>query len=472
MEQYSGTMLHLQSLRVKGNLADRIETTNDGRSLVVQTIVGDLVEEPPVCGGCGRSMHVSDTRSRTLKHLGLSFARIDVEVHYKVYRRPVCGRIRRNAIPFKAKGRNMAWLFFKDIADALERDRSTISNIADMMGANRNIVRMLDKERLESIYGGMEPERRPTFIGIDEFSLHKGHRYATVVVDLCTGHVIFLEEGSTKAQAEHFIRRMGSDVMKGIVGVSMDMNAQFSSVFEELCPWIKIVYDPFHIIKHYNDNVLTEIRRGEQRRLLEGVEKARKEKDWPLAKELELSHSVLKRSNFLILANRTTLKARDEASKAHNLMLHETYERKGLPLPDGERKWRMCGEARLKGILSSNERIQAAYVFREMLQSALACRDPKVMELSLEKFVSVVKASGIPELEKVWRMLERRMGGIVTHAVFHISNGPVEGTNNMIKTLRRQAYGFRDTRYFFLKIWERSRRRTKCRDYSSPQKCA
>ena len=261
---------------------------------------------------------------------GLSFARIDVEVHYKVYRCPVCGRIRRNAIPFKAKGHNMTWLFFKDIADALERDRSTISNIADMMGTNRNIVRMLDKERLESIYGGMEPERRPTFIGIDEFSLHKGHRYATVVVDLCTGHVILLEEGGTKAQAEHFIRRMGSDVMKGIVGVSMDMNAQFSSVFEELCPWIKIVYDPFHIIKHYNDNVLTEIRRGEQRRLLEGVEKARKEKDWPLAKELKLSHSVLKRSNFLILANRTTLKARDEASKAHNLMLYETYERKGL----------------------------------------------------------------------------------------------------------------------------------------------
>lgn len=153
MEQYSGTMLHLQSLRVKGNLADRIETTNDGRSLVVQTIVGDLVEEPPVCGGCGRSMHVSDTRSRTLKHLGLSFARIDVEVHYKVYRCPVCGMIRRNAIPFKAKGHNMTWLFFKDIADALERDRSTISNIADMMGTNRNIVRMLDKERLESIYG-------------------------------------------------------------------------------------------------------------------------------------------------------------------------------------------------------------------------------------------------------------------------------------------------------------------------------
>ena len=92
--------------------------------------------------------------------------------------------------------------------------------------------------------------------------------------------------------------------------------------------------------------------------------------------------------------------------------------------------------------------------------------------MSAFRLKSANSNTGIPELEKVWRMLERRMGGIVTHAVFHISNGPVEGTNNMIKTLRRQAYGFRDTRYFFLKIWERSRRRTKCRDYSSPQKCA
>ena len=30
-------------------------------------------------------------------------------------------------------------------------------------------------------------------------------------------------------------------------------------VFETMCPWIKIVYDPFNVIRHYNDNVLTEI---------------------------------------------------------------------------------------------------------------------------------------------------------------------------------------------------------------------
>lgn len=472
MDQYSRTALHLQSFEATGNLEDRVERANDGSDIVVQTIVGNLVEQAPTCRNCNHITHVSDNRKRILKHLGFSFLRIDVEVHYRIYRCPECGRIHRNGIPFKAKGHNMTWLFQKDITDALDRDCSTISNIANMKGTNKNIVRMLDRERLEALYGEMRPETRPVFIGIDEFSLHRNHRYATVVVDLCTGHVIFLEEGNSKAQAEHFIRRMGPDVMRGVVGVSMDMNAQFSSVFEQLCPWVRIVYDPFHIIRHYNDNVLTEIRRSEQRRLQEGMERARKEKDNVLLKELNLSYSLLKRSNFLILANRSTLKARDEAARAHNRMLFETYERRGLSLPDGERKWRMCGERRLEEILASNERIQAAYVFREMLQSAIACKDPRVMRQSLLKFISVIKASGIPELEKVWRMLEKRMDGIVTHARFHISNGPVEGTNNMIKTLRRQAYGYRDTRYFFLKIWERSRKHTKSRDYSSPQKCA
>ena len=33
-----------------------------------------------------------------------------------------------------------------------------------------------------------------------------------------------------------------------------------------------------------------------------------------------------------------------------------------------------------------------------------------------------------------------------------ISTGPLEGTNNKIKTMKRQAYGFRDQEFFKLKI--------------------
>ena len=35
-----------------------------------------------------------------------------------------------------------------------------------------------------------------------------------------------------------------------------------------------------------------------------------------------------------------------------------------------------------------------------------------------------------------------------------ISTGPLEGTNNKIKTLKRQAYGFHDLEFFKLKIMD------------------
>jgi transposase len=35
---------------------------------------------------------------------------------------------------------------------------------------------------------------------------------------------------------------------------------------------------------------------------------------------------------------------------------------------------------------------------------------------------------------------------------YRISTGPLESTNNKIKTIKRQAYGYRDKEFFKLKI--------------------
>ena len=42
--------------------------------------------------------------------------------------------------------------------------------------------------------------------------------------------------------------------------------------------------------------------------------------------------------------------------------------------------------------------------------------------------------------------------GILAYYDQPISTGPLEGTNNKIKTMKRQAYGFRDKEFFKLKI--------------------
>ena len=42
--------------------------------------------------------------------------------------------------------------------------------------------------------------------------------------------------------------------------------------------------------------------------------------------------------------------------------------------------------------------------------------------------------------------------GLLAYYDVMISSGPMEGTNNKIKTMKRQAYGFRDMEFFKLKI--------------------
>ena len=55
-------------------------------------------------------------------------------------------------------------------------------------------------------------------------------------------------------------------------------------------------------------------------------------------------------------------------------------------------------------------------------------------------------------LRNMARTVAAHSKGILAYYDFPISTGPLEGTNNKIKTMKRQAYGFRDIEFFKLKI--------------------
>jgi transposase len=55
-------------------------------------------------------------------------------------------------------------------------------------------------------------------------------------------------------------------------------------------------------------------------------------------------------------------------------------------------------------------------------------------------------------LKKLAKTLAAFRSGILAYYDYRISSGPLEGTNNKIKTMKRMAYGFRDMEFFKLKI--------------------
>ena len=73
--------------------------------------------------------------------------------------------------------------------------------------------------------------------------------------------------------------------------------------------------------------------------------------------------------------------------------------------------------------------------------------------LLLDDWIAKARVSGIRMLIQFANTLVLHRKGILAWYDFPISTGPLEGTNNKIKTLQRQAYGFRDHEFFKLKIY-------------------
>ena len=62
------------------------------------------------------------------------------------------------------------------------------------------------------------------------------------------------------------------------------------------------------------------------------------------------------------------------------------------------------------------------------------------------------ETTGIRMLINFAKTLRFHAFGLLAYYDYPISTGPLEGTNNKIKTMQRQAYGFRDQEFFILKI--------------------
>ena len=71
--------------------------------------------------------------------------------------------------------------------------------------------------------------------------------------------------------------------------------------------------------------------------------------------------------------------------------------------------------------------------------------------MSLQKWCNLARESGNSDLMRFARKLERHSEQILNHCNYPINTGRLERINNTLKVIKRDAYGFVDTKYFILK---------------------
>lgn len=283
-------------------------------------------------------------------------------------------------------------------------ERLPVKHVAELLGLHWDTVRRLDRLRLERQLAYL-PEPHPRRLVMDEFALYKGHRYATVVLDADTRRVLWIGEGRSRESIRPFFEWLGPARCQQIEAVAMDMNTAFDLEVRRHCPNARVVYDLYHVIAKYGREVIDRVRVDEANRL----------------KEDRPARQVIKQARWLLLRNPDSLK-------------HDSQR------------------VRLQELLAANQALMTVYVLKAELKTLWEPDSPWQWRRAWKTWLAQARESGLPSLVRFANRLAGYWRGILARVRWPMHTGQLEGINNRIKLMKRMAYGYRDSAYFFLKI--------------------
>jgi transposase len=312
-----------------------------------------------------------------------------------------CGKTRQARVAFADEARSYTHAFERYVLD-LSR-HMTIKAVAVHLGVGWDLVKEIQKRSLQRRF------RRPKLkhlrhIAIDEISIGRGHRYLTVVLDLDSGAVVFVGPGKGADALLGFWKRLRGSGAR-IRAVATDMSPAYIAAVLAHLPRAILVFDRFHVVKLFNEKF--SLFRQEMQREAESL----------------LHKKVLKGTRWLLLKNPENL--------------------------DEERDERR----RLEKALALNKPLATVYYMKEDLRQIWEQHDKAAANVFLNDWIGRARSSGIPMLQRFAVTLGAHRSGLLAYYDCPITTAALEGTNNKIKTMQRQAYGFRDHEFFKLKIY-------------------
>ena len=340
---------------------------------------------------------VSERRLRTLP---IGFKPVWLLVEIPRVQCLVCGCLRHIRLHIAAPRRSYTRAFARFVLELTKV--MTLKDVSRLSGLGWDGVKDILKRHLARRFS-RPPLAKLRYIAIDEISVKKGRGYLTLVMDLQSGAVVFVGDGKGAESLTPFWKELRGAHAR-ILAVATDMSAAYIGAVWENLPGVPLVFDHFHVVKLMND-ALTEVRRG-------------------LYHELHdvMKREVLKGSRWILLKNPETLcLERDEAK-------------------------------RLREALRLNEPLATAYYMKEDLRQIWNQTSKHEAKVALDSWIARARSSGVGPLTRVGKTLAGYKFGILNWYDHPISSGPMEGTNNKIKVMKRMAYGYRDMEFFKLRI--------------------
>ena len=388
------TSILYHAFNLKG--IEHVSTRFLGNAIIFSAEMTDSFTKCPRCGCRCSTYKGQKTRWFKMGPLGRKQSLLELQLHrLKCVK---CENLWWPQLPFMDGKHRYTRSFALTALDLLRM--CTIKDVANYLSVGWDLIKEIHKSKLQTLYRKM-PINKLKYLGIDEFSIRKGHNYMTIFIDLKSGRIIHAVEGTSKENIQPFLKLLARKA-KSLKAVAMDMSRSYSSAVTEHLPDADIVFDRYHIMAHINKAI--ETLRREQQQSLDNEEK-----------------KALKGCRFLLLRNYESL--------GHNF------------------------QVKLGNLLSINKPLFIMHSMKEQLRLLWTQSGRKQAEIFLAQWGFDALMSNVKPLVKAALTLRKHRKGILNYFPHRITSGSVEGTVNKIKTMKRQAYGFRDMDYFKLRLY-------------------
>ena len=388
------------------------------------------------CNECGGEAYIHENYNTQLTDVPIFYGtRHHLEFYGKRYKCNKCGHTFTKEIPFCYPGtriteRAATWI------KGMLKNKVSISAIQKLTGIHWETIRRVQIEYMrdkieDRQYELEEEDYHPKYLAVDEFAIHKGHSYATSVMDLETGDILWVGKGRTLKDFAKFFEEINADTLSAVIAVAMDMNASYNKLVQEKMPNAEIVYDRYHMQAQFGKEVLGVVR----------LEEARKHKNT----SKEISDSITTETSK---ENRKELK---DASKREQQEYSKLKKSRWTLLMNRDKLSEKRTEY-LEEILQNHKNLAVCYAMKEEMCELFRLTDRAEAEKRWTEWFDAAKASSIPALVKFAELKEKRLPGLIAHAEHPISTGKLEGFNNKIKVAKRIGYGYRDDDFFFLLV--------------------
>jgi transposase len=253
----------------------------------------------------------------------------------------------------------------------------------------------------------------PTALGLDEtlfFKLGRWHRqqWATSIVDVIAGRLLDIVPGRSGAEPARWLDARGEEWRARIRWATLDLSGPYRAVFDTMLPDAVQVADPFHLVKLANSK-LDECRRRVQ--------------------------------------NETV---------GHRGRKHDPLYRARRLLTKADERLDERGRTKLLGLLDAGDPrgdVRTAWHAKEVVRSIYEHHDPDLALEFVERLGRDLQDETCPvEVRSLGRTLTRWKHQIAAWHHAHVSNGPTEAANNLIKRIKRVAFGFTRFRNYRIRV--------------------